>query len=677
MPYQVPNPILSLRTAEHDTAELLIYGDIGFFSNERASVMADSVVNQLNGLAPEVRELTVRINSRGGAVTDGLAIYQALRRCRARKVVTIDGIAGSIASVIAMAGDVVQMQETSLLMIHAPFSGRSQGNAHQLRSDIDELDAWANTMAAAYAGKTGRPVAEMLELLSDGCDHWFTAEEAVAEGFADEIVSFDTTTDFPAAAYLRAHLPEMARRAPPRIAAAVQQLTQGTSIMPTPASSSAAHVDITAAQRAEILAVERDRCAYMRDFGGRSPAIAALAEQCIAEGASKEAFGARALAILAQGAEPLGGYMGGSVSDSRGTSSDFIAAAADALAIRAGIPLERPHAGHRDFMTMDAGDLARACLTRSGRSVREFDRVGVIRAAMSTSDFPALLGNALGKSLRQGYESEPQSHAAWTRRVLVDDFKPQLRVLLSSAPDLLHVPEGGEYKDGAVDDDAMSYGVAKNGRIIQLTWESLINDDLGAFVRLPQAMGQAARRKEADLVYALFEPNSYNGPTMQDGVPLFDPQHANLAAPAAGLTAEALSVARTMLRRQTAKGGGLLNVQPRFLIVPAELETAAEALLAISARAVSTGSENTLLPGWIGQLQLVVEPRLAGDGFYLAASPAQVDTLEVAGLQADAGVPVVEEDGEFRRDVQSWKVRHTIGAAFTDWRGIVKVPVSG
>ena len=79
--------------------------------------------------------------------------------------------------------------------------------------------------------------------------------------------------------------------------------------------------------------------------------------------------------------------------------------------------------------------------------------------------------------------------------------------------------------------------------------------------------------------------------------------------------------------------------------------------------------------GWVGGLQLVVEPRLEPDAFYVAASPNQIDTLEVAGLQADNGVPQVEEQNEFDRDVKAWKVRHVVTAAFTDWRGIVKVPV--
>ena len=163
---------------------------------------------------------------------------------------------------------------------------------------------------------------------------------------------------------------------------------------------------------------------------------------------------------------------------------------------------------------------------------------------------------------------------------------------------------------------------------------------------------------------------------MQDGKPLFDADHANIGTGASALDAAALSAARTMLRKQTAKGGGLLNLQPRYLIVPVEHETAAEALVATSARAVASGTGNAVLPGWIGNLELVVEPRLASNAFYLAASSDQVDTLEVAGLQADGGRPVVEEESEFNRDAKAWKVRHVVAAAFTDWRGIVKVPLS-
>lgn len=677
MPRHHSTPVMQLRQGANASAELLIYGDIGD-SLTGESVTGAAVARQLAALPDEVSEINVRLNSCGGSVADGLAIYNGLRRHPARKIVTVDGIAASIASVIAMAGDEVRMPPASLMMIHAPWTQSAGGNAAELRGHATQLDAWAATMAEAYASKSGRPVAEMRAMLDDGDDHWFTAEEAVAAGFADLVeTAGGAPSEFPIAASLREALPRFITRAPARIAANLRTLATGESFMPDPTPSPSAS-QVTAAQRAEVIAAERHRVQQIRAVAKANAgdqAMARLAEQCIDEGISFDVFGQRALEVLASGRGPLN-FPTGAQADASQSGADFIGAAADALVTRAGVQIAKPHAAMRDFMTMDTGELARACLRRSGKDYRQLDRVGAIRAAMTTSDFPTILGNALGKSLRQGFEEDPQSHSLWTRRSLVEDFKSQTRALLSSAPDLLFIPEGGEYKHGALDEDAAQFAVAKYGVQIRLTWEALVNDDLGAFVRIPQAMGAAARRKEADLVYGLFAANDGDGPTMQDGAPLFHADHANLTAQADGLDAVSLSLARTLLRRQKAKGGGVLNLQPRFLIVPAELEMAAEQLLLASTRGLATGADAAMTAGWVGGLQLVVEPRLEPDAFYVAASPNQIDTLEVAGLQADNGVPQVEEQNEFDRDVKAWKVRHVVTAAFTDWRGIVKVPVA-
>src|SRR5690606_13889086 len=158
----------------------------------------------------------------------------------------------------------------------------------------------------------------------------------------------------------------------------------------------------------------------------------------------------------------------------------------------------------RDVAGMGLHGIARACVDRSGR--HSDGRPGdVIRAAMSTSDFPAILENSLGKALRSGYESEQQTFTAWTRKVEVPDFKPQSRVILGSAPDLKLVLEGGEYEYGSMDEDKATYKVDKYGRMVRFTWEAMVNDDLGSFLRTTQAMGLAAARAEADNIYGTFD----------------------------------------------------------------------------------------------------------------------------------------------------------------------------
>ena len=164
-------------------AEVLIYGDIGeTWYGE--SVTAQRVVEQLQGL--QAAHILVRINSYGGSVTDGLAIYNALRGHGAKITCRVEGIAASIASLIAMAGDQVEMFGNTLMMIHAPWT-IAMGNSAEMRQMADVLDTYAKAMSTSYARKTGKPLEDITALLTDGRDHWYTAAEAVAEKFADTV----------------------------------------------------------------------------------------------------------------------------------------------------------------------------------------------------------------------------------------------------------------------------------------------------------------------------------------------------------------------------------------------------------------------------------------------------------------------------------------------------------
>ncbi|MHB8913242.1 MAG: head maturation protease, ClpP-related, partial [Lysobacter sp.] len=166
--------------AGEQSAEVFIFGDIGE-SWWGESVTAASFVKEVAAL--DVSAMTVRINSYGGSVSDGLAIYNALRRHKATVTTAVDGVAMSIASLIAMAGDEVEMAENAILMIHAPWGGL-MGNSKEMREYADVLDKMAGAMATSYAARSGKSVDDMLALLTDGADHYYTAAEALAEGFA-------------------------------------------------------------------------------------------------------------------------------------------------------------------------------------------------------------------------------------------------------------------------------------------------------------------------------------------------------------------------------------------------------------------------------------------------------------------------------------------------------------
>ena len=206
-------------------AEILIYGDIGESWWEETT-SARSFVAELQAL--DVDAITVRINSLGGSVPDGLAIYNAMRRHRAHITTEIDGMAMSIASLIALGGDTVCMAENAIYMIHAPWT-YAAGNAVELRDQAEKLDTWAQAMATSYARKTGKPE-DMLALLLDGKDHEYTAAQAMEMGFIDRIT--DAT---PIAAAARQALPQSRYRSLPAAAAQQAKSTPAAAAAPTPA----------------------------------------------------------------------------------------------------------------------------------------------------------------------------------------------------------------------------------------------------------------------------------------------------------------------------------------------------------------------------------------------------------------------------------------------------------
>jgi ATP-dependent protease ClpP protease subunit len=164
--------------AQAKGAEIVIYDEIGAFG-----IPAKAFLDELKALGP-VAELTLRINSPGGSVFDGVAIYNALKRHGAAITVWVDGIAASIASMIAMAGDEVVMPENAMLMLHDP-SGLVMGTATDMRAMAEALDRMKAGMVAAYRGKSDGDDAEIEALMA--AETWLSAHEAVDLGLADRV----------------------------------------------------------------------------------------------------------------------------------------------------------------------------------------------------------------------------------------------------------------------------------------------------------------------------------------------------------------------------------------------------------------------------------------------------------------------------------------------------------
>ena len=199
------------------------------------------------------------------------------------------------------------------------------------------------------------------------------------------------------------------------------------------------------------------------------------------------------------------------------------------------------------------------------------------RALHTTSDFPAILAAVTNKTLRDAYEAAPRTFPPIARRATAADFKDMHRLQLGEAPQLEKVNEAGEFKRGSLGEGKESYRVETWGKVIGITRQVIINDDLDAFTRIPALFGTAAATLESDVVWGIVTAN----PNMADGVALFHATHKNLAGTGTALDVANLGKARAQMAKQTGLDGKtVLNIRPAFLVVPSSLELTAEQLIA-------------------------------------------------------------------------------------------------
>jgi hypothetical protein len=327
----------------------------------------------------------------------------------------------------------------------------------------------------------------------------------------------------------------------------------------------------------------------------------------------------------------------------------------------------------RDFRGMRLLDMGKYLLEQDGVRTLGMSQRQVAMAAlgldqtrgyMSSSDFPIILGNTVNRTLRQAYEQQSRTFMPFCRRASAADFKPITRAQISALVGAFdNIPEGGEYKQASLTEGKEVYQLAKYGKKIALTWESLTNDDLSAFDRIPMAIAQKAAQKQSDIVYGIITDNA----AMSDTVALFHADHGNLAGVAAAITSDSLALARAAMRKQKDLNGDFINVNPTYLIVGPDKETEAQKLIQAVIMATKTADTNVFK----GSLQIIVEPRLTGNQWYLAASPGQVDTIEYAFLDGE-GELFTEQRVGFDVDGLEIKARMVFAAKAIDYRGLFK-----
>lgn len=648
--------------AQNGNAELMIYDEIGGWG-----ITAKQFARDLQALG-KVGTITARIHSPGGDVFEGMAIYNMIKGHPAHKVCYIDGLAASMASVIAMAFDEIIIPENAMMMIHKPWGG-TLGDADDMRKYADLLDKVEGNLVGAYQQKTGLPEDELHVLLA--AETWLTGREAVEKGFANTL-----TDPLQMAASLNSkrlkdftNMPEHLKNlfAPkgnipspaPQPAPAPNAQVPAPSNQPAPA----AQPDAATIQAAAI-ALNTARMNGINTAFAAFPQLAELKNQCIAD-ASIDADKAKdmILAKLGENTTPAATMSNRTIIHSG--NGNIVGDS-----IRAHLMARSGHAkveADNGYSSYNLRELARASLVDRGIGIASMNPMQMVGLAFthSSSDFGNILLDVANKSVLMGWETAEETFERWTKKGQLGDFKIAKRVGLGDFNSLRQVREGAEYKYVTVGDHAQQIALATYGELFSITRQAIINDDMSMLTDIPMKMGFAAKGTIGDLVYAVLTQN----PKMADGKALFHADHGNLGSGAPSVAA--LDANRQLMRKQKS-GNRTLNIRPEFVLCPVALETTINQIIkssSVKGADVNAGIANPIQ----NFAEVIAEARLddhSDKEWFLSAGQGR-DTIEVAYLDG-IDTPYIEQQQGFTIDGVATKVRIDAGVAPLDYRGLVK-----
>jgi hypothetical protein len=326
---------------------------------------------------------------------------------------------------------------------------------------------------------------------------------------------------------------------------------------------------------------------------------------------------------------------------------------------------------------------------------------GLLREAMTTSDFPLLFGDTLDRLLLGAYQEAPYSWDTMVRRRTVPDFRPVKRFVVDGAEGVLPVvAEQAEYSEAALSEDYYTYQVRKYGRRVPFSWEAMVNDDLDALKDVPLRFGRAVRRTEERFVTELFFDE--NGP--RD--PFFSTANGNLVEDNPPLDITSLQAAFALLAAQRDADGEPIALEMVTLVVPPALEIVAQNILNATQLQIGDTTSNApvlMTANWIrNRVRLAVNSYIplivtSGDNgstsWALFASPTAgrpageigflrgYETPDIRIKASDSlrvgGGGVDPMDGDFDTDSIQYRVRHVFGGVAMDPKSVVGSNGSG
>lgn len=303
-----------------------------------------------------------------------------------------------------------------------------------------------------------------------------------------------------------------------------------------------------------------------------------------------------------------------------------------------------------------------------------------IRAAFSSVSLPGILSNVANKKLLQSYEAQPVIATKLCSSGDLNDFKENDRFRLTDVGDLLPIAADGEIKDGGVLEEGAKNQLDTYGKKFCLTRKMIINDDLGAFMKVPTAMGNRAAR----LIDQLFFSRLLKNPMQVDGKNLFHNGHKNLLSGAtSALSSDSLKKAIQLFLDQVDADGQPISVEPKYLLVPTALKHLAIELTQ-GATLIMAGADNSVRPALNvlvdENLSVVSSPYLGNSaydgasqtGWYLFGDPKTIDTWEIGYLKGRRTPTVERGETDFNTLGLWFRVYFDLGVREQDHRGMIK-----
>lgn len=423
-----------------------------------------------------------------------------------------------------------------------------------------------------------------------------------------------------------------------------------------------------------------DISAAFAGFRARGNAFAELERECLDDmTVSAQTARDRLLAKLGEGAEPLAAGLP-SVTGGADSADKRINAMVLATLQRAGIQKDPDTGktiafdGANPFRGLTLREMARATLRASGRNPDGMDAMDVARAVLirgqqTTSDFPVFLENTLHKMVLTGFMSAPAVYQRFCKIGSVTDLRDWNRIVPGMLGNLELVNEAGEYKNKNLPDGEKEPVRAKRrGNIIEVTPETIINDDLGAITDTARGLGAAGPRTVDRLVFALLAQNGNLGPTLtKDNLTLFHATHGNTNTGVA--TVAKLSSMAEKMRLQKLPGDDqeLLDLGPAISVsrpsVAGDIQVLVESQYDHDADKLQKPNKvRGLLTDVVGTA------RMPATIFYLFADPNVAPVIEVVFLDGQQQVRVVQEEN-FRTGGLAWRGELNVGAGAIDYRG--------